>query len=754
MKISHQTLNVLLDCYSYADQNSEVPTIEYIRDNPQNYTILAPLAQGSYGDVFVVQSKTTKKMLALKRLSKDKIKNHPNTALFTAERNCMIDCKAAKWLISIHTTFQTPSHIFFLMDFYPGGDFLSLLSKLDTLSDGYIKFYATELILAVKELHGLGYIHRDIKPDNILITQDGHIRLGDFGSCVKTINGKVKSNVSVGTPDYISPEVLSSVNAVAEYSYEVDVWSLGVVIYEMVNGQTPFYSTSLIETYKKINLVDYKNEEGSVSVKDVIAAMVCRKEERKTLDEIMKMDFFKGVNFGNEMVPPYIPGNDWSINFQDSGFIDDERQYKNADFGKFIGFTYDENVSLLNEDVEEVNGMKNNRDFKPAEIEIIAEIQITPKIDDTLLTIENNMRRGKIKISKMYIKECMHRMQTYIESISSQHELISYYVDHLSLQNNILKREIRKKESKVEYDTAKYVDELKKELRQKKMETRELEKRIDEEVLSRINLQDEVKYLKTQISNLQLKTVQVIKEFQCRRIILNNIKSNKDEITYKKTTVYISNNLITMDEYEEKINNVFVDDCNNNEMHFLGEKKRALAVKLIFMLPKDNQSMTSVKAEEDILIEISNEEKIIEAIDTILLKSKDNVRAEAMKQKAGSLKRIDELMSELKMYKSGTIVSVDKTTEVSKIKEFKNHKFLSKTFKSEDICYHCKQLLYGTVDQGFQCIDCHMVTHKICYILIKESCELHKSIQCGRLNYVLMNTIEEKSKMLNMFNHL
>uniref|UniRef100_A0A183DMJ9 non-specific serine/threonine protein kinase n=1 Tax=Gongylonema pulchrum TaxID=637853 RepID=A0A183DMJ9_9BILA len=97
-----------------------------------------------------------------------------------------------------------------IMDYYVGGDLLTLLSKFEVrIPEDMARFYVAEMVLAIDSVHRLGYVHRDIKPDNVLLDINGHIRLADFGSCLKLLpDGTVHSNVAVGTPDYISPEIL------------------------------------------------------------------------------------------------------------------------------------------------------------------------------------------------------------------------------------------------------------------------------------------------------------------------------------------------------------------------------------------------------------------------------------------------------------------------------------------------------------------------------------------------------------------
>ena len=175
------------------------------------------------------------------------------------ERNIMTLSKESLWLIPCICAFQDEKSLYLVMEFIPGGDLMSLLCRRPegTMDEATARFYLAELVLAVEELHGYNFAHRDIKPDNILIDSKGHIRLADFGSCIElNRDGLVTSTIAVGTPDYISPEILRAQEGNVQYGKECDWWSVGIVLYEVLTGEPPFYADTLLETYGKI--MDYK----------------------------------------------------------------------------------------------------------------------------------------------------------------------------------------------------------------------------------------------------------------------------------------------------------------------------------------------------------------------------------------------------------------------------------------------------------------------------------------------------------------
>uniref|UniRef100_A0A3P9NJ99 non-specific serine/threonine protein kinase n=1 Tax=Poecilia reticulata TaxID=8081 RepID=A0A3P9NJ99_POERE len=276
------------------------------------------IGRGAYGEVQLVRHKASKKVYAMKQLSKFEMIKRSDSAFFWEERHIMAFSNSP-WIVQLCCAFQDDRNLYMVMEFMPGGDVVTLTINYD-IPEKWARFYTAELVLALDAIHSMGFIHRDIKPDNMLLDQHGHLKLADFGTCMRmNSSGMVHCVTAVGTPDYISPEVLQSQGGDGTYGRECDWWSVGVSLYELLVGETPFYAESLIGTYGKIMnhhnaLVFPDDVEMSQNAKDLISAFLTDRTVRlgrTGVDEIKRHPFFKDDQwtFDNirDTVAPVVP---------------------------------------------------------------------------------------------------------------------------------------------------------------------------------------------------------------------------------------------------------------------------------------------------------------------------------------------------------------------------------------------------------------------------------------------------------------
>ncbi len=159
------------------------------------------------------------------------------------------------FVVRFLASFQTTERIFFLTEFLPGGELFSLLCERSKMRESDARFYLSELVLAVEFLHDSGVIYRDLKPENVMLDAEGHVKLIDFGLARDDVRGEEPANMTFcGTKEYMAPEVYFR----KPYNRAADWWSLGAVAYDMIAGEFP-YAAGDYETPIRYNPACFSN---------------------------------------------------------------------------------------------------------------------------------------------------------------------------------------------------------------------------------------------------------------------------------------------------------------------------------------------------------------------------------------------------------------------------------------------------------------------------------------------------------------
>jgi len=276
-----------------------------------DFTFLTVIGKGSFGKVMQVRHKPTGSIYAMKILKKKELIRRKQVVNTKTERSILVNMRHP-FLVSLRFAFQTPQKLYMVLDFFNGGELLFHLSRAQRFGLSRSQFYAAEIASALGCLHKNGIIHRDLKPENILLGNDGHIRVADFGLSKDVENGEL-TNTFCGTPEYLAPEIIQQKG----HSYAVDWWSLGVLIYQMLLGISPFYAANVNEMYDKIVKGPLKfHRSMNLDTRDLLKGLLNKNPAKRLgskndIKEIQEHRWFRHIDFVKleclQISPPMVP---------------------------------------------------------------------------------------------------------------------------------------------------------------------------------------------------------------------------------------------------------------------------------------------------------------------------------------------------------------------------------------------------------------------------------------------------------------
>lgn len=365
----------------FANEESQISRLSRCRLKEDQFVKIKLIGRGGFGEIWLVQDNITRDFFALKILKKSEIILKDQIINVRTERDILSN-SSNPWIVHLHASFQDETKLYLVLEYVAGGDLMTALISQKVFPESTARFFAGEIALSLNSVHQTNILHRDLKPDNILITESGHIKLTDFGlssfyekadcglqqildeiqeALLEQVHLKrLKTGVrhmrcnAMGTCDYTAPEIFLGQQPTTASDY----WSLGVIIFEMLFGYPPFSGKSPKETALRIAHFEKalrfpKEPKVSPEAIDLITHLLCDQEKRYGFEELRNHPFFNDFNFDSfEMnQPPLIPviiyptdtshfddleSGTSETTASENGEIPDDELAKCA----FLGFTY------------------------------------------------------------------------------------------------------------------------------------------------------------------------------------------------------------------------------------------------------------------------------------------------------------------------------------------------------------------------------------------------------------------------------
>eukprot|EP01116_Phalansterium_solitarium_P007363 TRINITY_DN1_c38_g1_i1.p1 TRINITY_DN1_c38_g1~~TRINITY_DN1_c38_g1_i1.p1 ORF type:complete len:340 (-),score=121.71 TRINITY_DN1_c38_g1_i1:316-1335(-) len=262
----------------------------------ENFHHQRTLGTGTFGRVYLVQHRPSHRFFAMKILKKTEVVRLKQVEHLNSERH-ILNSVNNPFVIKLYRSFQDDRNLYMLLDYAPGGELFSHLRKAGKFSNDTTRFFASEIVHALEYLHNQDIVYRDLKPENLLLDNQGHVKITDFGFAKKVED---RTWTLCGTPEYLAPEIIQSKG----HGKAVDWWALGILIFEMLAGYPPFFDDNPFGIYEKIlgGKIQFPGH-FDVNAKDLVRKLLTADRTRRLGNlkggalDVKAHKWFKGVDW-------------------------------------------------------------------------------------------------------------------------------------------------------------------------------------------------------------------------------------------------------------------------------------------------------------------------------------------------------------------------------------------------------------------------------------------------------------------------